>query len=41
MALDLYQGMEILVFGTLDISQVKPEKNELYAERIYLPTHER
>lgn len=40
MALDLYQGMEILVFGTLDISPVKPEKNELYAERIYLPTRE-
>jgi uncharacterized protein YdeI (BOF family) len=41
MALDLYQGMEILVFGTLDISLVKPEKNELYADRIYLPTRDR
>ena len=35
MALDLYEGMEVLVFGTLDISSVKPEKNELYAEKIY------
>lgn len=41
MALDLSQGMEILVFGTLDVSPVKPEKNELYAEQIYLPTKDR
>jgi uncharacterized protein YdeI (BOF family) len=37
MALDLHEGMDILVFGTLDISPVKPEKNELYADQIYLP----
>jgi uncharacterized protein YdeI (BOF family) len=40
MALDLYQGMEILVFGTIDVSPVTPEKNELYAEQIYLPRRE-
>ena len=37
MALDLHEGMEVLVVGTLDISPVKPEKNELYADQIYLP----
>jgi hypothetical protein len=35
MALDLKEGMDILVYGTLDISPVRPEKNELYADRIY------
>lgn len=37
MALDLQEGMEVLIIGTLDVSPVKPEKNELYADRIYLP----
>ena len=34
-ALDLTEGTEVLVYGTLDISPVKPEKNELYADQIY------
>ena len=37
MALDLRPGMEILIYGTLDVSPVRPDKNEFYAERILLP----
>jgi len=37
MSLDLHPGMEILIYGTIDVSPVKPEKNEFYAERILLP----
>jgi uncharacterized protein YdeI (BOF family) len=37
MNLDLRPHMEILVFGHVDISNVNPSKNELYAERILLP----
>ena len=39
MALDLQEGMEVLVYGTLDISPVRPEKNELYADKIYAARH--
>ncbi len=35
--LDLRPGMEVLVYGTVDVSPVNPEKNELYAEKILLP----
>ena len=34
---DLRPGMEILILGSVDVSCVKPEKNEFYAERILLP----
>lgn len=34
---ELRPGMEILILGSVDISPVKPEKNEFYAERILLP----
>jgi hypothetical protein len=37
MELDLRPGMEILIFGTVDVSGVRPDKNEFYAERILLP----
>ena len=35
-ALPIKIGMRILVYGTVDISQVRPEKNELYAEKVIL-----
>ena len=35
MSLELVEGTEVLISGTLDISPVKPEKNELYADQIY------
>jgi uncharacterized protein YdeI (BOF family) len=37
LSLELKPGMEILVYGTLDISPVSSSKNEFYAERILLP----
>ena len=37
MQLALYPGMEILIYGTVDVSPVRPDKNEFYAERIVLP----
>ena len=37
LSLSLHPGMEILIFGTVDVSPVVPEKNEFYAERILLP----
>jgi len=37
MALELSSGMEVLIYGKLDISPVTPKKNELYAEKILLP----
>lgn len=33
-AIHLEEGTSILVYGKVDISPVKPEKNELYAEKI-------
>lgn len=35
--LTLTPGMEVLVLGKIDISNVSSSKNELYAERILLP----
>jgi uncharacterized protein YdeI (BOF family) len=37
LSLDLLPGMEILIYGTVDVSSVNREKNEFYAERILLP----
>ncbi len=37
LSLGLHPGMEILIYGTVDVSPVTPEKNEFYAERILLP----
>lgn len=37
MSLELRPEMEILIYGTVDISPVTPAKNEFYAERILLP----
>jgi uncharacterized protein YdeI (BOF family) len=36
-ALELTSGMEVLIYGKLDISPVTPKKNEFYAEKILLP----
>jgi uncharacterized protein YdeI (BOF family) len=37
LSLELHPGMEILIYGTVDISPVNPGKNEFYAERVLLP----
>lgn len=37
MALDLKPGMDLLILGTVDVSPVRSDKNEFYAERILLP----
>ena len=37
LSIELIPGMEILVYGSVDVSPVKPEKNEFYAEQILLP----
>ena len=37
LSLELHPGMEILIYGTVDVSPVNPGKNEFYAERILLP----
>lgn len=33
-ALPIKEGMHLLIYGTIDISPIKPEKNELYAEKV-------
>lgn len=38
MSLDLHPGMDILIYGTVDVSPVRPDKNEFYAERVLLPS---
>jgi len=38
MELELTSGMEVLVYGKVDISLVTPRKNEFYAEKIYKAT---
>lgn len=30
-------GDELLIFGKLDVSPIRPEKNEFYAEQIFFP----
>lgn len=40
LALHLTPGMDIVIYGTVDVSSVTPEKNEFYAERILLPARQ-
>jgi uncharacterized protein YdeI (BOF family) len=37
LSLDLRPGIEIVIYGTVDVNPVRSEKNEFYAERILLP----
>ncbi len=35
-ALPIKEGMYLLIYGKVDISPVRPEKNELYAEKVII-----